>query len=661
MTTPRWATVFTLAVLLLSSQAKAAEDSELAPLPLPDLSTMEDSTRRRLESLQDRVSDLMTSGTDGVLAEAYGTLGTYYIAHHLNDAAEVAFGNAALLSPNDFRWAYYRGFVYQMVGKLELEREAFERALELRPDDVPAHMRLAELHLALGENEAAYRQFRRALELSPTEGAAHGGLGRAASALGRPEEAVEHFEKALELKPQGTIVHYQLAVAYRRLGDMEAAKTHMEQRGDGEMGFADPLLSAIEPLKEENVVEVVLEMATEPEDHDDRSVAIFAAAYLGELPQAVDQIHEAVETLTNQAAGLEPSSESAAHNRLIRARLHLAVASLRLDQGDLGGARSGVEAALALAPEMAEAILMLGYVLEQTGNVTGAVERYSAVLELDPGNTDALRSRANARMDLRHNREAIEDLERLCELGLEGSGSRIRLAVAYLRLGELEAARDHYQKALDLNLEPLDAAQVHHHMGVIEVRTGSADRAVEEYRTALALDPRLVAARLDLGSALDRLGRYRESAETYRQVVEVEPSNVRARRGEAEALASLGRSREALQRLEEAWRVIPESVELLHALARLLASADDPEVRNGERAVELARRMLRAGSTPSRLETLAMASAEAGMFDEAVKLQRQVIQMMTWEGRFDGLPKLEANLARYRTGQTCCAPKLAPE
>jgi hypothetical protein len=117
----------------------------------------------------------------------------------------------------------------------------------------------------------------------------------------------------------------------------------------------------------------------------------------------------------------------------------------------------------------------------------------------------------------------------------------------------------------------------------------------------------------------------------------------------------MGRSREALQLLDESWRAIPESVELLDALARLLATADDPEVRNGERALGLAKRTLRAGSTPSRLETLAMASAEEGLFEEAVRLQRQVIRMMTWDGNLDTLPKLEANLARYLAGQTCCA------
>jgi Flp pilus assembly protein TadD len=56
------------------------------------------------------------------------------------------------------------------------------------------------------------------------------------------------------------------------------------------------------------------------------------------------------------------------------------------------------------------------------------------------------------------------------------------------------------------------------------------DRAIEEYRSTLALDPQLVAARLDLGAALNRLGRFQEAAEAYRQVVAVDTSSVRARR-----------------------------------------------------------------------------------------------------------------------------------
>ena len=652
----RWTMVLSLAVVL-AFPAGAADRGELVPLPVPNLSTMEDAMRQRLELLQGRVAALSVSGSDVELAEAYGILGMYYIAHHLNDAAGAAMHNAALLSPSDFRWAYYRGFIFQMVGDLDAERAAYERALELRPGDLPTLLHLAELDLTLGENDMAYREFQRALEIGPAEAAALAGLGRAAASLGRPGEAVELLQDALELQPEATIVHYQLALAYRKLGDNEAAKRHMEQRGDQAPGFADPLLAEIELLKRENVIEVVVEMAAEPEDHNDRSVVRYAATHLGNLPRAADRIHQAIVDLTPTADDRNRSVEEAARNRLTRARLQLALAAIRLGREDLGGARNHAETALALAPGMIEAMMILGFVHRAMGDLAEAVERYSAVLELDPGSIEALRSRANAQIELRRDREAIADLERLCELGFEGDGARIRLAVAYLRLGDLDAARENYHAALALSLDPSDAAQVHHHLGIIEARTGSAERAVEEYRTALALDPDLVAARFDLAAALSLLGQYRESAGIFRRIVETDPGNIRARVGEAAALESEGNWLEAHRRLEEGSQAIPESVELLESLARLLASAGDPEARDGERAVELARLTLRAGPSPVRLETLAMALAEAGSFDDAVRVQQDLIRNLAWEGRADEFPGLEANLARYRAGQTCCARK----
>jgi tetratricopeptide (TPR) repeat protein len=202
---------------------------------------------------------------------------------------------------------------------------------------------------------------------------------------------------------------------------------------------------------------------------------------------------------------------------------------------------------------------------------------------------------------------------------------------------------------------------VHHHLGLIEGRSGSADQAVAEFRKAVELDPAHVDAAFDLGAALGLLGRYTEAAAAYRHVLSEDPASVRAWLGEAIALNLAGNPRGALEVAEEGWRVNPGSVELLHALARLLASADDPSVRDGDRALDLAGKTFRAGSTVERLETLAMAYAETGQFDEAVETQKKAISQAGWQGRTNLVPTLEANLARYQTGQSCCAEPTARE
>lgn len=60
-------------------------------------------------------------------------------------------------------------------------------------------------------------------------------------------------------------------------------------------------------------------------------------------------------------------------------------------------------------------------------------------------------------------------------------------------------------------------------------------------------------------------------------------------------------------------------------LARILAASTNPAVRDGERALEMARRVFRAEPTLDHAQTVAMALAETGRFDEAVDLARQVL------------------------------------
>ena len=77
-------------------------------------------------------------------------------------------------------------------------------------------------------------------------------------------------------------------------------------------------------------------------------------------------------------------------------------------------------------------------------------------------------------------------------------------------------------------------------------------------------------------------------------------------------------------------------------------------VGHGDRALTIPNRRV-VGRTVERMETLAMALAEAGRFSEAVKQQKSAISQAGWQGRSELVPFLEANLARYEAGQTCCA------
>lgn len=71
----------------------------------------------------------------------------------------------------------------------------------------------------------------------------------------------------------------------------------------------------------------------------------------------------------------------------------------------------------------------------------------------------------------------------------------------------------------------------------------------------------------------------------------------------------------------------------MNALAWLLATSPDPELRDGEEAVAWARVALKHDATVERFDTLAAAHAEAGDFDQAVTAIERAIDLM--EGRTD--------------------------
>ena len=91
-----------------------------------------------------------------------------------------------------------------------------------------------------------------------------------------------------------------------------------------------------------------------------------------------------------------------------------------------------------------------------------------------------------------------------------------------------------------------------------------------------------------------------------------------------------GKTEQAIGHLEQAVAAAPDNVEAMARLAWCLATCPQESVRNGARAVKLARRarVLSGSATPQLLDTLAAAYAEAGRFAEAVEAARQALEAL---------------------------------
>ena len=103
-------------------------------------------------------------------------------------------------------------------------------------------------------------------------------------------------------------------------------------------------------------------------------------------------------------------------------------------------------------------------------------------------------------------------------------------------------------------------------------------------------------------------------------------------------------------------RALPDDPRPAHQLARLLATARDDSVREGRLALQLAQKHLEQSRSAVHAETVAMALAEIGDFEEAVRLQRTLIEQAeeATDSRF--VDRLRENLERYERAEPSRRP-----
>jgi tetratricopeptide (TPR) repeat protein len=193
-------------------------------------------------------------------------------------------------------------------------------------------------------------------------------------------------------------------------------------------------------------------------------------------------------------------------------------------------------------------------------------------------------------------------------------------------------------------------------LGHLLLQQGSYVEARAALEAALELQPRDLDAHMELASALRSLGDLPGAIEHLRLVVKHNPASEEAQYRLAAALVGAGRYQEARTALDDALQVLPTAGRLAHALARLLAAAPDPQVRDGARALDLAQRVYAAQRTVSHGQTLAMALAETGQCEAAAKLEGKVIEALETAGDTAPLPALRAEQQYYAAGPPCRAP-----
>ena len=246
--------------------------------------------------------------------------------------------------------------------------------------------------------------------------------------------------------------------------------------------------------------------------------------------------------------------------------------------------------------------------------------------------------------------EAIPHLQKALQIRPEFAEARFNLGLAISQKGGVDEAIVQFQEAL--KIKP-DFAEAHYILGNALRQIGKVDEAISHFQKALEIMPDFAEAHNNLGTALRQKGRVDEAIFHYQKALEIMPDNESVHVNLANAFLQKGGVDQAIAHFQNALQIEPADMEVQNNLAWLLATCAQASLRNGNKAVELARQAneLAGGKNPVILGTLAAAFAEAGRFGDAVQSAQKAIALAQAAGRQDLAGRLNSQLQFYEAGR----------
>ncbi len=232
-----------------------------------------------------------------------------------------------------------------------------------------------------------------------------------------------------------------------------------------------------------------------------------------------------------------------------------------------------------------------------------------------------------------------------------------RRVKTYNSLAMLLAGTGHTNEALAevreaLHLFPADAA-THDSLANLLADSGHTNEALVEFQEAVRLDPAQAFYQNNLGAMLAGLGRFADAREHYARAARLNPADWRAPYLTGKALLQEGRGGEAVAYLKQALQTDPDNLQVLTFLAQVLASDENPKVRDGHKAFELASKAndLAGGAQPAILDALAMAGAELERFDDAQQAAQEALRLTLAGGLTNEAAIIQQRLQLYKNHQ----------
>jgi tetratricopeptide (TPR) repeat protein len=410
--------------------------------------------------------------------------------------------SSAKPSPNDAS-ALRKAEELIQGGNLDQAADLVQRQLEINPSDAEAYSLLGIIYTNKKDFTRADEAFQKALNLQPDNKTIHNNLANLYVAQQKLDLAKKEFGTVLKVAPSDRDANYNLALLLMAEGSPLPAIEHLQRVRPQTVETRFNLIRANFAAGKTSIA---LQAAKELSSAHKQDVQLHFT--LGLVLAGAKQ-YKAAQLELEQANALKPETFEILHN--------LGLAYLR--GREYAKADLTLNRALKLKPDSVETLYVLAQVYSEQERQLDALELLVRAHKAAPDNADVIFLMARVSMTQNYFEDAIPLLESGLKVAPQRADLHAALGESYFMSGKAEKAIEEF-KAL-IALDP--SARSYSFMGLSYRHLGRFDEALKYFNEGLKLDPRNAPCLFNVGFIEERQGNYAHADELFQRALRSDP------------------------------------------------------------------------------------------------------------------------------------------
>ena len=404
-----------------------------------------------------------------------------------------------------------------------------------------AYQALGDMQQAAGNLAAAVVSYNKAIQINPRNVGAHVNLARVFTRQGAPTRALAEYQAAVRAAPYSAWALSALAAANAGAGDAAAAQVLYRRAIAADRTYVNAFVNLAQLLAAQRDPNGAANLLADGLQSNPTSATLLTA--MADLERSRGDF-EVAQTTYQAALRRDPTASAASTN----------LSLLFTQRGDPAQALAAAEAAVKAAPRAGDGWVLLGNVRRGQGDLPGALAAYRQAIRVAGGFLDAYLALADALIVSGQPAQAAAVLAQ----GLDAApGPEIYVALGNLAVNQRDpqpTAAEQFAAAL-----ASDQTFIATHVGLANARllAGQPAQQIAQLRRAVALNPASAWARTALAAALRGQGAWAEAETTFKQALTVEPLYVAGYTGLAAAYLARGERDAAWVVLQTALQMAP--------------------------------------------------------------------------------------------------------